>query len=83
MTSFDREPEKNAPYDAFEPSQVNGILRRRAQFLGMESVTAKTRTPTEPACFGSANGFASASGLFWLAVERTVRQVRVFAQKPP
>ncbi len=35
VTSFDREPKKNAPLLAFQPSQINGILRRRAQFLGL------------------------------------------------
>ena len=32
--SLDREPKKNAPLLAFEPGQVNGILRRRARFWG-------------------------------------------------
>ncbi len=45
---------------------------------------AKTRTPSEPAGFGGAIGFAGSSGLFWLAVQRTrpLWQKRARRQSP-
>ncbi len=44
--------------------------RSTAFFVGVRvsGVGAKTRTPSEPACFGGAIGFACSSGLLWLAV---------------
>ncbi len=48
MTSLDREPEKNAPHDAFEPSQVNGILRRRARFWGWSPLPRKRARRQSP-----------------------------------